>query len=236
MRLFVRVLSLVILVAIATPARADSAIRMFTAGSVHEGAVQLPRFTLPLPPGRWILTSANESRNNVNDVNLSLTLAKVDDGILAGWIAISTNIDPGNKWVVSKDCGRKDQLYNVTSAAYAHQQDCRWINHQTFNASSDYKPMIGQSIQDFARSKGLPFPHTMIEQGTRLATSMFYLTVHHFTNPVLFGFAADAPTNWSNSPWHKDLIGADPKRVAVIDALRRELEGRHPLIKSASRM
>ncbi|HYD67627.1 hypothetical protein [Azospirillum sp.] len=218
-------------------AQADSAILKYKEGLAYRGHIELPRFTIPLPPGVWQLSAANEKRNNNNDNILSLTLAKTESGILSSWLVIDTNVDPASwGWVLPQWCSRKDVYYSVLEAYYKHEQDCRWLNHIVWEQTDSYTPSVGKNIRNFARANNIKFPRLGISEWIYLANERSFLTVNLITNPESLGFSVDSETTWASSPWHKDLVLQDPKRLAVMNTLKQHLDEYREKLKAATRL
>jgi len=216
-------------------ANADSALGYYEAGAVYKDTIKLPHYSIPLPPGEWHVSSVNEARNDANNVNLNLGLVKIEKGVFAAGIEISTNVDLGRHgWQTHPMCTRTNVYYRVTDADYPKEQACRWVTHYTFKQTNSWKPAKGDNWQNTARAKNVPFPYTMIGEGLRLAREHIYLNVVYYVNPAVFGFTDDHPTDWDNSPWHKDVAASDAKRSAVLDAMRTELDQYFQRVKSAS--
>ena len=124
----------------------------------------------------------------------------------------------------------------VTEANYQTEQRCRWLNHIMFDQTDSYAPAVGMNIRNYARSAGAGMPNVALQEGILLASQANYLLIERLVNPVSLGVPQDPPGKWADSHWHKDLISQDPKRMSIIDALRRELDEYFPSIRSASYM
>ncbi len=206
-------------------AHADSAIGDYSANQRVREELKLPRMTVPLPPGDWRVSAVDEFRNSDNITLFRITLANIENGKLASWVEFETNVDAAEQgWPYSPVCERKDLIYLEKRANYPHEQDCRWLSHIVFEATSTYTPKKGVNIRQFAQNNNVEMPPVALQEGIRLSDKANFLNVLYLTNPAVFGIAPEYRTTWANSKWHKDLYSRDPKRVEAVNALERELE------------
>lgn len=179
----------------ATPAFADSFLSELKAGQSYSTEIKLPFFNVPLPPGDWILTSADEQFNNNRNVVLDIALARKSGTRLTEYITLSTNVDSTRGgWYISRDCERKDILYVVKIANYENQQDCRGVNHIILDQTSQYSPKVGVNIRKYAIQNNIEFPHTALTGGIRFADRSRYLSVYRYMGTAALGYVNDPPT------------------------------------------
>lgn len=219
-----------------TAARADSIATAFPLGSVQQGTVSFPYVHVPLPPGQWAVTALNETRNNLNNVTASITMASIVNGRFRGMVAISTNIDPNaNGWQLSKFCARKDLYFMQSDTNFQKEQSCWGINHHIVAATSSYRPTYGKNIRQVLAEHGIDMPSVMINTTFHFASESAFLTYEIALNPVAFGLPADQRTSWADSPWHRDLIARDTQRQAFLDQVKARYAPLYPTLAAQFR-
>lgn len=220
----------------AGPARADSVASRFPIGAVFQGSIDLPYARVPLPVGEWTVTALNETRNSQNATIASLTLVNIVYGKLVGHIAIDTNVDPGQGgWDPYRYCARKDLFFLQTDANYAKDQACWGINHVVMDATSGYRPTYGLNIRQALAERDIAMPRLVIDTTFRFANDTAFLTYEILLNVAAFGFPTERETTWANSPWHRDLVSRDPKRLGFLDEVKARHAAFYPALRSQFR-
>ncbi|MBK3799698.1 hypothetical protein GAY33_10720 [Azospirillum brasilense] len=217
-------------------AAADSIASQFPVGATFEGAVQVSRTQVPLPPGKWTVTALDETRNNNNNVNATLTLTNIISSKFLGHLSISTNVDINRGgWVLNQFCGRRDVYFMQFDAMYQKEQACWGINHLIMDPTSTYKPAYGKNIRQVLADQSIDMPRVMITTLFRLANESSYLTYEIVLNTEYFGFSAAGESNWASSSWHKDLIAKDPKRQQFLEQIKAQHAAFYPILKAQFR-
>lgn len=203
-----------------TAALADSIIDQIKIDSQHTGTIRLGRALVPLPEGEWIVNSLREVKNDKGTTTATVTLASFTGERLSGYIVLDVNADLSSSgWVPHQFCRRTDVYFVQKDADHGNEQACWGINHFVFDKTSTYKPMQGKNIQAYLAGRGQQIPGTMVGAVYRFADRSNFLTYQLHVNPVLHGFP-DESGKWADSPWHKDLVAAAPKRVEFLEAFK----------------
>lgn len=190
--------------------------------SVHTGKIRLGRAHIPLPDGEWVITSLHEYKNDQKTVLATVVLASFSDQQLAGYIVLDVNADLGSSgWVPHQFCRRSDVYFIQKDIDHQNDQACWGVNHYVFEKTSTYKPTQGKNIQAYMAGRGQPMPGTMIGAIFRFANRSNFLTYQFYTNPVLHGLP-DESGKWADSSWHKELVGASPKKVELLESVKAQ--------------
>lgn len=218
------------------PAFADSIASELPIGATYEGSLRVSRTQVPLPPGKWTVTALDETKNNLFNVNAIVTLANIVNGRFLGFISVSTNVDTGQSgWQTNDFCFRKDIYFLHFDSGYQREQACWGINHYIFTPTSTYAPAYGKNIQQTLAEKGIEMPKVMIKALFRLANAVAFINYEILLNPEFYGFSSAEESNWSSSPWHKDLIIKDPKRQQFLNQIIEQYQVFYPILKSQFR-
>src|SRR5216683_1841576 len=111
-------------------ASADSFIGEHPVGKVYEHSLKLPFTTIPLPEGKWQIISVEESQNNNNKTVGTIYLARVENNVIAGYVAISGSADLGRTgWELDTLCNRNDVLFQQMYSYAQYDERCWIINH-----------------------------------------------------------------------------------------------------------
>jgi hypothetical protein len=94
-------------------------------------------------------------------------------------------------------------------------QRCWWLNHV---GNPITQPIMLTAANTLARQQ-VPFPRTFLDVGFRRADASGFVTALYYFNPDEMGIPTPMQP-WPASPWHKDRITADPRRVRYADELR----------------
>lgn len=107
-------------------------------------------------------------------------------------------------------CTRKNLIYQNKYDSGVWAQRCLEVNHKVGESTGSSEAAV--ALRSYLSTKNLKFPDTNI-----------FLNWHEYdqhgqnwqvrldVNPTAFGFL-ELQTNWTNSPWNRDLILKDPVR------------------------
>lgn len=196
----------------------------FKPGAKFENDLELPLFSVPLPKGEWKVAYYNDWQDNNKNKLMEVGLTQNDGSTVTDMVIVRTNVDAvSSGWVTTDICSQTSMLHNSILFNTVEKQDCWGVNHQTWKESIDFKPKLGANLQQWAQNLGLSFPHTTLSTFFRLANRSAFVNYHHYVNTATFNIK-DPKTGWTESPWHKDRIFEDSKRLSIADQMRDQSE------------
>jgi len=180
-----------------------------------DGTSSLPAFEsevvvggrkVPLPEGRWLELARFKDSRSVREVAL---LGRAESSRLVEMVAIEAS--NATSYPRFPGCDRTDYLaVDVSSNEPSAAQRCWWVNH----AVGLWRDQTAFRVARDA-SRSLVMPDAMISVSFHEAGPKGAITVHYYFDPTQRGI--DTPlTSWSDSPWHRDRVAADPARKDYI--------------------
>jgi len=190
---------------------------------------------IPLPAGEWSLLARESTRSPASATApaipiLRAYLVQMKGGKLDRWIFATGNTEvTSGGWVRRRDvCDRSDVHFAASDSNYnSRDTECWMINHVIMTRGNN-PTTIARSFYDQTADKGRPA--TALVEQYFLVKGSSYLDVTYYSNPENAGFEKSS-VDWRASPWHRDLAGQDPNKVAYIAKLKTEGESLLPLLK-----
>lgn len=125
-----------------------------------------------------------------------------------------------NDWWSEEPCKRDNFLWKNATDKSFHDVNCVSINHTVgymVNPGGEFDELLAQM-----KAQDIQFAPTVLRATfTRYTRGGRYLSYVVDLNPEHFGVERDDTVPWAANSWHKDRIHSDPKKVAVLDGIKR---------------
>lgn len=233
------VLHVMLAVAVLGGAAAASAQGLESApiGTVVKDVGQLGQRQFPLLDGDWILASRSMERSTGDNASggneplVSVALVQLEKGRVKRSVFVRANLQPSrNGWARARAiCDRKDTHHAVSDRKYSDNDvECWTVNHygQTLGPNA-----LGAWVDYYRFTDDKQRPMVAIGIDFYLVRYSDFLDLRYSFNPEFDGFPRPDSSDWRGSPWHRDSVAADPKRLAYIEAMKREGERLLPLVR-----
>jgi hypothetical protein len=232
---------------IAVPCQAEDILPDYKVGDKVTKAVHIGKRWFPLEDGEYTVIGAGNRRSTQSNnfpgagANIvSIILVKSIDKKPHSFIIAEGNTEGiahtrVNGWTYSKECERKDvhfvQKYlNVEGG----EQNCYIINHYTtiINSKDNVVDSPYRQALAFANSKNVDIPANFVGVHYRFADFSDFVNIQYRFNPEYEGFPRSSDSSWAGSNWHRDRIGADPRRVEYINKIVEWAKNWHPKVEA----
>lgn len=194
---------------------------------------------IPLPNGEWTTVSTRNLPSTPtfggSEANkfTELIFAKSHNGIMTHLLYVYLNTTSGVSRYSNELCKKKveGRFYENKYLADVWEQACLEVHHSAeflVVSSADKAPW--SNVRTELRRSGISYPSSLLNiRYRRYDEKGQWLTYRLSINPMTFGFP-DFNGKWANSPWHKDFLGRDSRRMSLMNSvLQAALEIRRTL-------
>lgn len=199
-------------------------------GTTVSGSAEFGKIQLYLPPGDWMLLTAQKTREPprflANPVaGARVMLAQFEGGVLKRFIDATTNLEPTQDgWQRSRLCDRFAVHLNQSDRNYDPQ------NTQCWDLSLVSLPAPAQA--DFFRQvRSYDPPNIGLQNAYFLTRRQDFLTVIYTYNPEADGFDRPSAAQIANGAWQPGAVARDPRQATYVVTLKAEGARMLPLIK-----
>ena len=198
-----------------TGARAELAV-----GDVAPPVLAIAGKQVPLPEGQWIVAGrapgvvTPETGLGSYGTIWNLVLFRIDSasGTPDAMAEINVNamaVDDG--WGIAADCQRTDLVLAAVRSRSGWDAACYFVTNTLWDWHSELPPAWRQAMT-IAGKRLLHLPNTTVTAGFRVANRHDVIDVrfHFVSGPI-----AQRDASWSTSPWHRDSLRQDRRRLTV---------------------
>jgi hypothetical protein len=229
------------------PCRADDIPSDYKVGDKVANSVRIGKRWFPLEDGEYTVIGVSNRKSSStvglpgDGANLiSIILGKSMEKKPHSIVIVEGNTEivahsKRNGWQYSKNCERKDVHFiqknlNVDGG----EQNCYIINHYTTVLSSKHNLADSPYRQAlaFANSKNVDIPVNFVGVNYRFADFSDFVNIEYRFNPEYEGFPRSSDSSWAGSNWHRDRIGADPRRVEYVNKIIEWAKNWHPKVEA----
>jgi hypothetical protein len=173
---------------------------------------------VPLPEGNWII--AGRATGTVTQGTglgsygaiQNVVLFRISpNGALDAMAEINANDLPVvDGWGIAEDCQRRDLVLTVVRSRAGWDAACFFVTHTEWRPATD-SPAAWRQATAFAAQRELRMPADTVTAGFRAANRRDVIDVRfHF----VAGPADTQNTSWDASPWGRDKLQQDSRRLA----------------------
>ena len=198
-------------------------------GTTVTGSFELGGRLIPLPEGSFQLAarSINESTSSGGGVYFPtpkvahVIVVQIRSPRLIAAVHARAALRPGStrfNWS-GQPCKREDTLYRSDlTGSHGDDENCLLVDHTTLNSSARAQG-IWKETASWLTAQRVQLPVlVIIADVTRFQGSQLVAATYAF-NPRMYGCNAPVSRSYTDSPWHKNAIGADPQRVRFVESV-----------------
>jgi hypothetical protein len=177
---------------------------------------------VPLPEGNWVIAGRasgtvirGDGVGSYGAIQNIILFRIAPTGALDAMAEINTNDLPVvDGWGIAADCQRRDLVLTVVRSRTGWDATCFFVTHTEWQQAGDSSmemPPAWLEAKDFAAKRGLRLPASTVTAGFRVSNRRDVIDVrfHYLVDPP-----ATEDAGWAASPWARDKIQQDHRRLA----------------------
>lgn len=193
-------------------------------GPTFENQIEIAGKQVPLPEGLWQMTGIGhtprrDDRAEPFGAIVNVVLVQVERSTVTALAVINTNaVEVDNGWRFSAECERSD-LYMADLTGHSLDGNCLFVNHVLTTTDFDSSKAWRRTLETVQRDS-LVLPRTWISAGFSVASRTDFVDVRYYFNPDARGLPKASAVSWTDSPWHRDRVGAYPAHAAFVEQVK----------------
>lgn len=217
------ILPAILLLCLLTSPMAAEELTDLSTGAKVSNFVTMGQTQIPLPRGEWELKLAHTKRHQeYGKIGRAFLMQEMEESGFQG-VEMISNIDSCAPLGWDKGiCGRKNTHHNESKGAVNEKNaECWNVNHFTIDPNSKYAKGFWRKFRNELndiRKTMFANRMTFLVNQYRWSDQCHFVTLWYFVNPKTFDFSSEAST-WKDSAWHRDVVGEDPRRKALVAAV-----------------
>ena len=198
----------------------------YVEGQVVENNLSLGKgkYNIPLPPGKFTVAIVHRRTTTGAPTRMySLLLLKlIENNIVDEAVTVTISKPTSTYWLPIKNCKRSN-VYFIDSYIKGKAQSCWYINHHTYNFSSNKikKKSFTGKMRDYVIENKIINPNVGVYSQHYYASPRHknvYFSVAYHQNPELRGVNKDKARNWKESEYLHTQVHNYPKKKAYLDS------------------
>ena len=200
-------------------------------GTAVTGSFELAGKIIPLPEGTFQLAARSINEAAMLEGSAAIPRAKVVHVIVAyirpprlrAAVYARASLKPehylGTRWS-GEPCKKEGTLYRSDlTGSHGEDENCLLVDHTMLNLGPRAQGIWKDAaLWLSAQNVQVPVPIVITANVTRFQNTQLVAASYAF-NPRMYGCNAPISRSYTDSPWHKSAIDADPQRVRFVESV-----------------
>ena len=200
-------------------------------GTSVTGSFELAGKLIPLPEGTFQLAARTLNEAAMLEGSIATPRTKVVHVVLAyirpprlrAAVYVRASLKPdsyvGSRWS-GEPCKKDGTLYRADlTGSHGDNENCLLVDHTMLNLGPHAQGIWKDAaLWLSAQNVQVPVPIVITANVTRFQNTQLVAASYAF-NPRMYGCNAPVSRSYTDSPWHKNAINADPQRVRFVESV-----------------